>query len=297
MWITPLSGGDPVLLEVDVSVGGWFFVYDASPTGDRLAFVVYREGRTTDLYVVPVSLRDARTTGPAVRIFEGWNPGGSSGLIHQKASWSPDGTRLAVVHGQGIWIAFSNGDKPVPLVQGIGAVYPDWSPDGEMVAYMGWPKQNPQGGLYVVSSHGGDPAKIEAGNYGVWSPDSKRLAVVSKDGDSISIVTVTEGHTREIVNVKDLGLYRFGELDWSPDGKYIACTGEVKGQPSAIFLIPMEGGKPTVLATDDDSWKQWLRWSPDGKWISYRAHVTVKVRAESALWEADFGEIVKSASR
>ena len=298
VWISPLSGGSPVLLKVEVSVGGKPLFFEVSPTGDLLAFVVDREGEIRDLYVVPVSLKDASTTGPAIKVFEGWHPRYASDSIYMEASWSPDGTKLAVVHGKDLWIAFSNGDKPVPLIQGIEAFYPGWSPDGTMVDYMAWPKEDPQGGLYVIPSRGGSPTKIPAfWDNSVWSPDSKKIAVVSKDLVSISIVTVKGNQNREIANVKDLGLDRFTYLTWSPDGKYIACTGHYKNEPGAIILIPLEGGKPTMFAADDDSWKTCLQWSPDGKWISYRAGEYAKVRPEGTLWEADFDEVVKKASR
>jgi len=299
VWISPLSGGNPVLLEVDVSVDGEFLVYEVSPTGEKLAFVVDRGDGIRDLYVVPVSLKDARTTGPAVKVFEGWHPRYASDLTYMEASWSPDGTKLAVVHGKDIWIAFSNGDKPVQLAQGIGPFYPGWSPDGTMVDYMAWPKQDPQGGLYVIPSRGGNPTKIPAAwDSSVWSPDSKKLAVVSKDSDSISMVTVADGQTQEITKLKDVGFDKVVYLDWSPDGKYIACSVREKSETRhPIVLIPVAGGKPTMLADDDDSWKTWLQWSPDGKWISYRSAGEVKVRPEGTMWEADFEEIVKKASR
>ncbi len=299
IWISPLTGGNPVLLEVDVSVGGKPLFFEVSPTGDKLAFVVDREEGTRDLYVVPVSLKDAHSTGPAVKVFEGWHPRYASDLTYEEASWSPDGSKLAVVHGKDLWIAFSNGDKPMPLVRGIGAFYPGWSPDGTMVDYMAWSKQDPEGGLYVVPSGGGEPIKIEAAwNDSVWSPDSKKLAVVSKDRDSISIVSVADGHSQEIARLKDVGFDRVDLPDWSPDGKYVACAARDRNQTrNAIVVIPVEGGKSTILDDDEDGWKTWLQWSPDGKWISYRSGSQVKVRPEGTLWEVDFEEIVKSASR
>ncbi len=297
VWISPLSGGKPVLLEVDVSVDGKPLFFEVSPTGKMLAFVVDREVGIRDLYVVPISLKDARSTGSAIKIFQGWHPRYASDLAYTEASWSPDGKQLAVIHNDDIWVAFSNGDKPVHLVQGMGAFYPGWSPDGTMVDYMAWPEQDPEGGLYIIPSRGGSPTKIPAawGN-SVWSPDSKKIAVVSKDLISISIVTVQGNLNREIANVKDLGLDRFTYFTWSPDGKYIACTGHNKNKPGAIILIPLEGGKPTMFAADDDSWKTCLQWSPDGKWISYRAGEYAKVRPEGTLWEADFDEIIAKVS-
>jgi Tol biopolymer transport system component len=295
MWISRLSGGKPVLLEVDLSLGDEFLVYEVSPTGDKMALVVDLEDGAKDLYVVPVSLKDARTTGPAVKVFEGWRPRYASDLAYIEASWSPDGTKLAVVHGDDIWIAFSNGDEPVRLAQGIGGFYPGWSPDGKMVHYVAWTEPAPKGALYVVPSGGGSSTRMMPHARPPWSPDSKKLISVSEG--SISTVTVADGKTREMAKLKDLGLNSVMFRDWSPDGKYIACDGN-RGE-SPIILIPLGGGKPVTLATDDEeeSYKSYLQWSPDGKWISYRSSGEFKVRPEGTLWEADFEEIVKSASR
>lgn len=298
VWLSPLSGGDPVLLEVDVSIDGKPLFVAVSPTGQMLAFVIDRGDGIRDLYVVPVSLKDACSTGPVVKVFEGWHPRYASDNSYEEASWSPDGTRLAVIHNNEIWIASSNGSKPVQLTHDIGAFYPGWSPDGTMVDYMAWTKQDPEGSVYVIPSRGGNPTKIRATEYcrRVWSPDSKKIAVVSKD--SISTVTVAEGQIQEIAKLKDVDLNLVYSLDWSPDGKYIACDGRnEKRENRPVILIPVEGGEPTILAADDNGYKEQLKWSPDGKWIGYRSGGEVKVRPEGILWEADFDEIVKKASR
>ena len=51
------------------------------------------------------------------------------------------------------------------------------------------------------------------------------------------------------------------------------------------------------IATDDQGWKNLFYWSPDGKWISYNSDGMVKTRTEGTMWDADFQEIVKKASR
>ncbi|UCF16018.1 MAG: PD40 domain-containing protein [Phycisphaerales bacterium] len=99
--------------------------------------------------------------------------------------------------------------------------------------------------------------------------------------------------------LKDFGFDELFTLRWSPDAKTIACVGNhvEKGHGGPIVLVPVAGGKATSLVTDDDSWKYSLGWSPDGKWIAYDSQGTVKVRPQASLWEADFDEIVKRASR
>ena len=290
-WIFPLSGGDPVLLELDVSVDGNPFPFDVSPNVKKLAFMVNRDDGTEDLFVVPISLQDARTTGPAIKIFDRWfaAPG-------HPASWSPDGNKFAVIHRGDLWIASSNGDKPVQITKTPELEHGrlDWSPDGKMVHYIVRHSQEVRTS-YVVSVSDGETTKIldtGPGRIHTWSPDSKELAVVLNG--SISIMPVNGGGTQQIAKLKDLGLDKVFTLRWSPDGKSIACLGNhiEKGPGGPIFVIPVKGGKTTTLGTDDPSHKYSLFWSPDGRWIAYNSEGSVKVRPEGTMWEADFEDVL-----
>ncbi len=295
VWICPLSGGDPVLLEMVVSVDGSPSPISVSPNVEKLAFDVVRDDGTDDLFVVPISLQDARTTGSAIKVFDGLYRGLGTNVT---TSWSPDGNKLAVIHRMDVWIASSNGDKPVQITKTPGMeIWPGWSPDGRMINYMA----SSGGGtriFYFRPASGGKATKIPgAGRTSAWSPDSKKLVFESEG--LISVVSIADGGTQQIAKLKDLGLDKVFTLCWSPDGKYIACVGNhiEKGDSGPIFIIPLEGGKATTLVTDDNSSKYRLFWSPDGKWISYNSEGPVKVRPEGTMWEADFEEILKKASR
>jgi len=296
IWIIPLSGGDPVPLEIDASVVGKPFVFEVSPDGRKLAFVVKHDNGIHDLFVVPISLEEARTTGPAVKVFEGWQRRGG---INAEASWSPDGSKLAIIHKNDLWMAPTDGGKPIQITATPEIErYPGWSPDSKMVHYIGFSKQQRQGVFYVRPFSGGKPTRI-LGAYrnSAWSPDSKNLAIISEG--SILIVTTANGKTRQVAELKDIGLDQVFNLRWSPDGKTIACVGNhiEKGHAGPIVLVPAAGGKSTILVADDDSWKYSLSWSPDGKWITYDSQGSVKVRPEGTMWEADFDEILNKVSR
>ena len=298
-WIISLSGGDPVPLEMDVSVYGNPLPLAVSPDTKKLAFGIKRDDGAEDLYVVPISLQDARTTGPAIKVFDGWCRAGLG--YNVVASWSPDGNKLAVSHRGDVWIASSNGDKPIQLTKTPELeIWPGWSPDGKMVNY----ERFGQGvrPLYVVPASGGEATKIleVSGNrkyaYG-WSPDSKKLVFESEG--MITFVSIADAGTQKIAKLEDLGLDSVFDLSWSPDGKYIACVGNhiEKADAGPICVIPVEGGEATTLVTDENGLKYWLSWSPDSKWISYSSMGPVKVRPEGTMWAADFEEIVKKALR
>ena len=335
-WIVPLSGADPFLLEMDVSVDGKPFPFSVFPDVKKLAFSVRRDDGVEDLFVVPISLKDARTTGPAIKVFDGW--------YRNAASWSPDGSKLAVIYKGDVWIASTNGDKPVQLTKTPEEErWPGWSPDGKMLSYQIFYSTGKQS-LHVIPASGGKEIKrLEAFDNFEWSPDGKEFAVAFKndqlsvisiasgktrriadlkdmgligvndlswspDGkeiavafknDQLSVISIASGKTRRIADLKDMGLIGVNDLSWSPDGRNIAFIGHYteKEESRPIFVIPMAGGKANEIATDDNSWKYSLDWSPDSKWISYSSDESVKTRPRGSMWEADFEEIVKKASR
>ena len=293
VWISPLSGGEPVFLQMDVSVdGGPLQIIAISPNAQKLAFSIDRDNGTEDLYVVSILLRDARTTGQAVKVFDGLYRGSGTNVT---TSWSPDGSKLAVIHRGDVWITSSNGDKPVQITKTPEMeIWPGWSPDGRMINYVAGSERS----FYVRPVSGGEAIKIpDADRTSAWSPDSKKLLIQSEG--MISVVSVADEEAQQIAELKDLGLERIFYFSWSPDGKRIACVGQhvEKGDAGPVFVIPIEGGEFTTLASNDTSCKYLLHWSPDGKWISYNSEGSVKVRPKGALWEADFDEILTKVSR
>ena len=127
-----------------------------------------------------------------------------------------------------------------------------------------------------------------------WSPDSKEFAVAFKN-NQLSVLSIASGKSRRIADLKNMDLSEVYALCWSPDGRNLACVGyhTEKEQSGPIFIIPVDGGKVTEIATDDQGWKGSLYWSPDSKWISYNSDGMVKTRPEGAMWEADLEEILE----
>ncbi len=300
-WISPLTGGDALALELDVSVIGKPYPRSLSHDGKKFLFSVPQSDTTEDLYVAPVSLEDARTTGPAVKVFSGRDkkPVGYGKM--DEWAWSPDGSKLAVIHGGDIWITSAEEGKPVQITETLEhEIWPVWSPNGEMIAYM-YHRAGPI--LHVISVSGGEATKILDTSAGrdkyAWSPDGKEIAVISNG--AISAIPIAGGKARQILALKHQGFVDDGAsgLSWLPDGKHLAFVSlkaTEDGDPTRIFMVPAKGGRVTELAADDDGWKDWLYPSPNGKWISYGSEGEVKTRPEGAIWEADFEEILKKSS-
>ncbi len=287
-WLIPFKGGDPIMLKIDVAVDGKPFPFAVSKDQTQLAFTVSREDGNKDLYVVPISVEDAKTTGPAEMVFKGW----IAGAYNVVFSWSPDGNNMAIIHKDEIWKIPLSGAEPMQLTDNTeGESWIDWSPDGKMISYH--IIEDDTRNLFVVSSSGGNPILVHDNcKTASWSPNSQELSVLLED--NISIVGLNGQIIRQIIMLNELDVDNTSSPRWSPDGQQLVFTGSKRGvDKSRLFRVPAKGGNVTELIPEDGSYKYGLRWSPDGKWISYISEESVKVRPEGTLWEADFDEVIE----
>jgi Tol biopolymer transport system component/TolA-binding protein len=285
--IVPFGGDESYLLNIDVNVNGKPFPFDISSDQKKLAFTTNRENGRKDLYVVPISVKDTRTTGPADLVFEGW----SMAAYNVDFSWSPDGSKIALTQDNDIWVVPLTGGKPNRITNTPEKEsWIRWSPDGKMISFYTHSKSIRT--LNVISASGGNSSIVlNDCRFTAWSPDSKEFAVYS--GGNISIISLDGKTIKQIFNQNDLNLDNMSAPEWSPDGNNLAFIGyKSKENESRLFMIPSGGGKITELAPDDGSEKSTVYWSPDGKWIGFLTEETVKVRPAGSLWEADFGEII-----
>lgn len=295
MRIVPLAGGRSYVIDLDNLVEGKPFPFTFSSDLGKLFFKVERGDGKEDLFCVSISPEEARTKGPAVKIFDGWRREGAFNIVF---SLSPDGEKAALVHEGDIWIAFTNGDDPVRIPQ--KADYLRWTHNGTalLLNESGWSlleNPGPQGRLIELLDDG---KEIECRwNRIDISPDNTRCAIISDD--QIRIIPLDKkGPTR----ILDIGEFKdCGSIKWSPDGQNLAFVGMKEtddpvhfpdGRPH-IYTISLDRGKLVRVASDDDDYKEELSWSPDGKWLAYGVERSVKVRPESTIWAADLDEIIK----
>ncbi|MGD0711612.1 MAG: protease, partial [Bacteroidales bacterium] len=99
-------------------------------------------------------------------------------------------------------------------------------------------------------------------NSAAVSPDGKRIAFDAR-GD-IFTVPVKSGITRDITQTP--GVHE-RDMDWSPDGKYIAYISDATGEDE-IYIMQQDGeSKAIQLTKDGDTYKYSIKWSPDSKKI------------------------------
>jgi Tol biopolymer transport system component len=300
MRIVPIAGGESFLLNMDVDVKGEPFAYCVTPDQKRILFKVTKEDKNEDLYMAPVSIEEARMTGPPTRIIENWIRGGA---YNTKMSMSYDGTKLAIVHNEDIWI-YNMDEKVLKQITKTSEkkVWVAWSPDSRMLSYWAF-VDNPDFEVEtrIISSDEGKLIKT-LNNCRIypfgWSPDNK--SVVLLQNNKLIIRNIITDEIRVILDLNTHWLDDVGNYSWSPDGKYLVIDGKKKSGPDEkhhLLKIAVDGGKINELATDDLSAKYDISWSPDGKWICYCYYESEKVRPESTLWEADFKEIKEKLAK
>jgi Tol biopolymer transport system component len=181
-------------------------------------------------------------------------------------AWSPDGRKLAffgkggpcpfcfnlyVVNSDGsglrkltgkLWAAGSDG-------QGGPTFDPAWSPDGQMIAFVGL-----TGGLgepiYVVKTDGSGLRNLTpkpVGTYAApaWSPDGRKLAFVS-DRDGNSEVYVMNANGKGQRNLTNNPAYD-ADPAWSPNGRKIAFVSNRDGH-YGVYVMTADGSGQRRLA-------------------------------------------------
>lgn len=288
----PLSGGDPLPVELGAATGEKAKPLVFSPDHRHLAFAVGREDDNEDLYTVPVALDEPEATGPPVLVFKDWD----RRQVFTQMSWSPDGVRIALIHKGDLWLTSATEEKRVqltktPEIEGG----PKWSPRGDKIAFNVDIKEGDTR-LKVISASGGEATTLtNSGERHCWSPDGKAVTVTS--GTKLLNIPIDGGKPREILDLSGKGLTeRVWGLTWLPDGQDIAFMAEpeqARGNTSLICIASVGTGKIVELASDDAGWKDGFFLSPDGKWISYYTDQFIKTRPASTIWEVKLADLIK----
>lgn len=202
--------------------------FDWAPSGERLVVSARLEdlnqdgtigdGDPTGLYVVDVTTREVRP------ILNDADPIVS---MHQPA-WSPSGAHIAYVeaHGQteslgDLVIARADDGGEVARLDLAAAAGPyEWSPDGERIAYVGYPD--------TVSRVG----YVDLFLFDLTTREAARIT-------DTSLYTVFGSHERNGISLED--------PTWSPDGSYLAFVWRTKGE-DYIVVASADGSELSRVA-------------------------------------------------
>lgn len=167
-----------------------------------------------------------------------------------EAAFSPDGNYVAFERwggkpgDAGIFVIATENNQMMQLTSNDGDCCPVWSPDGRSIAFSRF--ANKGFSIYVVPSDMSGEQKQEAER----KLTSKAAAYV--------VVPARSGERK--LDTSDVAS-RHGELNWSPDGKAIAFTGE-----SGILLLSLENSSLHRLSETPPLAQDWgPSFSPDGQ--------------------------------
>jgi dipeptidyl aminopeptidase/acylaminoacyl peptidase len=264
-----------------------------SPDGKSLAFLSSRP-ETTPASAPAATAASAGTAEPprAQVYLLSMNGGEAKRITNLKNGagvfrWSPDGTRFVVVSrlGPSDSRGADNRDRSdVRHYKNSSYKFND----------TGW-FDDRRTHLWLVDLKSGSARQITEGDDWndsdpQWSPDGTRLAFVSNrtgkeyEENRNSDVWVVSAEGGKLTKISD-----HDETDnqprWSPDGKWIAFTGEIHDRDHPkIFLAPSIGGAPSTQAANGlDLIPGGLEWSADGKSLYFETGV----KGEYQLFRVD----------
>ena len=311
IWVVDADGANRKRLTTD---GG--HSPDWSPDGNRIAYV----GRYLGIWVIAPDGTDRQqlTTGgfgpvwspDGMRVaYYGGGPGlqyntgirvmNSDGTDHRSISnagvhpaWSPDDTRITYAAympdgksiGGDIWVAKADGTDRERLTDDTRAVLPDWSADGDRIAYQ---VTSGDRGLYAIDPDGSNPREVaRSGHDPHCSPNRRQIVYVSGDAVEFWVMDPDGGNQRLRASLFSTGMRvalpdqsnrQPGAADrtlktvsevaqeavWSPDSKHIAYN-----IGTAIYLLRADGSNQQRLASRCDFGSVPV-WSPDSSRIAF----------------------------
>jgi Tol biopolymer transport system component len=307
VWVVPLHGkvdpdiaGEPVrIAEVpgawdDGSLMAW------SADGEWIAVNSMGDDEVP-VYVIPATGGEPREVEMPDRGGHPWS---------YRLSLYPDGQKLAFSalelgthqeaqesHARYIYSMPTVGGEPARISSSWG-VLPSFSPDGELIAFVGyrerddWPENAKRwrydGDLWIASSTGSNPvrlATVDGRLRGpIWSPDGKYIAAHHEPGTDNSSKEIwvfpLSPDASSVAEPTKIALPRESwhmVSGWTPDGELGVFIQSESHQ--AIYTVPASGGKAVQVSADRYAW--YPRWSPDGERIYARAfrdeatHITV----------------------
>ncbi len=298
-WVIPLTGDDPFPLRLDVALSGQVWPSALSLDASKLLIGRHIPDEPRQYWVTSTSLRQGKTVGRPVKVFD-------KGKI-ERVDWSPDGSKLAFLFNEDLWMARTDGTAPLQLTESSdrrvvrrawsvdGSA---WSPDGSNIAWISYYPASGKSVLRLRRLNGGESRVIaESSRYMCfkWSTHGDYLAYElfdRKQGSTteLFVVAMPNGMPERLSEYSPgSGLSR--NWAWSPDGDKLALFAD---QKLMMFQMP-DGTSRQIGKLLDPTWKSCfdMEWSPDGQKIG----LIVKMKSDPSDVQAIPGGTGESGTR
>lgn len=261
IWMMPATGGKPWQLTNSVYSDRW---PTWSLTGNKLLFHrVVEQG-------IAVKSLDIKTGKVRTLVGEDEHP--------WQAAYDPRSERLVYCSQEGeqkiLKILDLRTDKSRALDTGPGeASFPRWSPDGQMIAFVG--KRGSRWDINIIRTDGTGRAALTEnvpdlhGMEGPidWSPDSRKIVFKADTTPFLSQIHTVDIETRKVNNVTD-GKWFDEAPSWTPDGRGIVFMSTRGGNWTwGFFLLSDEDGSIKTLSEPDWNERNYPRLGRDGRLI------------------------------
>jgi Tol biopolymer transport system component len=250
-------------------------VFDWTPDGKGLLFISDRTG-TPDLWFARIA--GGKPEGEPQMLKSGVGsvePMGvtSGGALYYGISGATTDVYEVGIDPQTGRIT-SPAKKAVLLYEGQNA-FPDYSPDGKLLAYVSsleMPAARPQRVIGILSLETGRVRELSPDlrsySYPQWAPDGRFISVEGTGRDDHQGIFRVDVQTSDVVPIVliDKGTEIYSHR-WSKDGKSMYySTGDRDGKKGSVFVHNFETGREErVSGSPSDA--QWMDISPDGKWL------------------------------
>jgi TolB protein len=204
--------------------------------------------------------------------------------------WYPDGQRLAYerldeptdaqVPRFSIWWLDLRTGATLPVFQddSFASYAPQFSPDGEYLAYVSGADNT----LVLFNLKDGSsrsiPRRLQAALPPSWSPDSSAVLYGSQgsDGDPLraKLYVLATGESLDLGGSRDATDY---SAVWSPSGAWIAINRNIRLGASInsnqVWLVRPDGTDARAFLQEPGASYSSISWSPDGSYILYSRYV------------------------
>lgn len=267
----PLDGGTPRQLT---STGGKIYDFDASPSGDQIAYSLANDKNGFDLWLADRSGQNARRVldcGAGRCTSPVWSPDGKLIAYNREAA----GLTPAAANGAPRpWIVDSQTGENRPVFSDPQAIgySASWSPDGNWLeTYDGIAAQ-----LRVVNLISGKQIAIPSnlGLLGSWSPDSTALMYPDQTMgvDNISKTYLYRADLKNgqigifLGKTSDTVDYAYGNPAWSPAGDQVVFSmrPNPKKPDRQLWLIRVETLGGPIITQDPGYTYNYYQWDPWG---------------------------------